>query len=107
MAVIVCDGTSIAEEYLSSRVGRRLCAEPRLDGVNDRPAPLAGARRTGDGRNSRVVGPITDLEANAIRSALVEHDCNIAQVSGVLGVSRNKVYGGMPEIGVGGQVRLD
>jgi len=40
----------VPKEHLSPRVSRRPCAEPRLNSVNDGHAPLAGVRRSGDGR---------------------------------------------------------
>ena len=41
-----------------------------------------------------------DLEAEAIRHALQEFNCNISKVSRSLGISRSTVYRKMREIGI-------
>ena len=43
---------------------------------------------------------IRDLEADAIRDALREYNCNISKVSRTLGISRSTVYRKMREIGI-------
>jgi len=46
------------------------------------------------------IGSIRDLEADAIRDALREFNCNISKVSRHLGISRSTVYRKMREIGI-------
>jgi transcriptional regulator with PAS, ATPase and Fis domain len=50
--------------------------------------------------NLESVTPMRDLEAEAIRHALREYNCNISKVSRSLGISRSTVYRKMREIGI-------
>ncbi len=43
---------------------------------------------------------VRDFEADAIRRALREHNCNISKVSRSLGLSRSTVYRKMRDIGI-------
>ena len=70
------------------------------------PAPIAAQARAqkDDDRPARkpveAATLMRDLEAEAIRHALQEYNCNISKVSRSLGISRSTVYRKMREIGI-------
>jgi len=52
------------------------------------------------------IAQMREIEADAIRSALREYDCNISKVSRALGISRSTIYRKMRENGLIREVRL-
>jgi transcriptional regulator with PAS, ATPase and Fis domain len=59
-----------------------------------------GAEIHADAGHPQAPASIRDLEADAIRDALREYNCNISKVSRTLGISRSTVYRKMREIGI-------
>ena len=100
-AIMVCDGV-IGVAALPSRVSGPAPAreeEPTVGGDSKLLIDLAstlGRRET----QPEPIGSIRDLEADAIRDALREFNCNISKVSRHLGISRSTVYRKMREIGI-------
>jgi len=100
-AIMVCDGV-IGVAALPTRVSGPAPVREReyaADGGDSKlPIDLAGT--LGRQAQPEPLGSIRDLEADAIRDALREFNCNISKVSRHLGISRSTVYRKMREIGI-------
>jgi PAS domain S-box-containing protein len=98
-AAIMSADSMIGVSALPPRVVQQAAA------INGRPnrlhaavEPPVVARDERDAKQPQA--SIHDIEAEAIRHALREHNCNISKVSRSLGISRSTVYRKMREIGI-------
>jgi DNA-binding NtrC family response regulator len=106
MAAIVCDTGVIDLGHLSPRV-RQAHRDIHVETVDAPASELTAAAMLAGDNGKRVVAPIKDVEADVIRNALQEYNCNIAQVSRLLGISRSTIYRKMREIGLSRQVHVE
>ncbi len=85
MAAIVCDGRDIQVEHLPQRIFRPGAAAQALEAVQ----------------------PMKQVEADVLKSALVECGGNVAEVSRKLGLSRSTIYRRLKDFGIGKSVSFD
>ena len=96
MAAIICETSVIDVHHLSSRVTK----------CERRPLPPPTAPAEVEPAAGPGIAQMREIEADAIRSALREYDCNISKVSRALGISRSTIYRKMRENGLIREVRL-